>query len=256
MNNLSFTTGTIARIGNHIVACGDSRDAAFVQSVLGSEQIKLILTDIPYGVAYVEGRKGITSSKIEHEPIANDHLQSDKEFATFTRAWLEAARPLLERKNAAYVFCSDKMMFAFRDGMLEAGFRFGQLIHWIKSSCTMSRLNYAPQHETILYIWHGVHEFMKSKDKSVIVHPKPAKNRFHPSEKPIPILRRIILNSSRIGDLVYDPFAGSGTLALAAEQTKRRSVSIELVPKYCQIIIDRLEKLTGASAVLLSPTSA
>ena len=255
MNNATtITTGDIYVIGNHTVACGDSREVPFVSRVLKDEQVALILTDVPYAVAYVENK--FTKGGTQHAPIANDHIQSNGEFAAFTQSWLEAVRPHLRPKNAAYAFCSDKMLFAFRDGMVDAGFRFGQLLHWIKTSSVVGRLDYAPQHETVLYFWHGAHDFMKTKDKSIIVHPKPAKNKFHPTEKPIPILQRFILNSSRIGDLVYDPFAGSGTVALAAERTKRRSVSIELESKYCQIILNRLEKATGTPAHKISSLSS
>jgi DNA modification methylase len=250
MTKRTIAIGDIYRIGQHQLACGDSRDAAFVSQVFDGNHAALILTDIPYAVAYVENK--FSKSKTLHAPILNDHLQSDAEFATFTQSWLEAARPHLTPKNAAYVFCSDKMLLAFRDGMVASGFRFGQMLHWLKTASVLGRLDYAPQSETILYFWHGAHEFFKSKDKNVIIHPKPTKNKFHPTCKPIPVLRHLILNSSRIGDLVYEPFAGSGTTALACEMTKRRSVSIELEPKYCQVIIDRLGKLTGQKAVLLS----
>ena len=248
MKKLTVSTGDIFTVGNHRIACGDCRDTEIVQRLLGKDRVSLILTDVPYGVAYVEGKEGFTKSAVDHAPIANDHLQSDKEFALFTHAWLTAVRPHLRRKNSSYAFCSDKMLFAFREGMVSAGWKFGQLLHWIKTSAVVGRLDYAPQHETLLYFWHGAHEFMKAKDKSVLIHPKSARNAFHPTEKPVPILRRLILNSSRIGDIIYDPFAGSGTTGLAAEQTKRRSVMIELSPDYCHIIIDRLEKLTGEKA--------
>jgi len=248
MKKQTINIGDIFAVGQHRIACGDCRDAALVERLLGKDKVSLILTDVPYGVAYVESKAGFTKTKIDHAPIANDHLQSDKEFALFTHAWLTAVRSHLHRKNAAYVFCSDKMLFAFHEGMVGAGWRFGQMLHWIKTAAVIGRLDYAPQHETMLYFWLGTHEFLKSKDKSVIIHPKPAKNVFHPTEKPIPILRRLILNSSRIGDLVYEPFAGSGTSGIAAEQTKRRCAMIELSPAYCQIIVDRLEKLTGEKA--------
>lgn len=252
MNSHTVTIGDIYQVGSHRVACGDCRDAVLVERVLHEDTVAMILTDIPYAVAYVENK--LTKGGTEHEPIANDHLQSDEEFSAFTQSWLEAVRPFLKPKNSGYTFCSDKMLFAFRDGMVGAGFRFGQLLHWLKTSSVLGRLDYSPQHETVLYFWHGTHEFMKSHDKSIIIHPKPAKNKHHPTSKPIPVLQRFILNSSRIGDLVYDPFAGSGTTALAAEITGRRSVSIELLPKYCQIIIGRLEKITGLKAKKISST--
>ncbi|MDD5055832.1 MAG: site-specific DNA-methyltransferase [Candidatus Peribacteraceae bacterium] len=210
------------------------------------------MSDVPYGVGYCENK--FTTGGTRYAPILNDHLQGEEEFSTFTRTWLEAVKPFMARKNTAYVFCGDRMLFAFRDGLLKAGWRFGQILYWLKTAAVLSRLDYCPQHETLVTFWIGAHAFYKSKDKSVIIHPKPAVNKYHPTCKPIPILRRFILNSSRIGDLVYDPFAGSGSTALAAEQTMRRSISIELEPRYCSVILDRLETVTDKKPHLLSPS--
>ncbi|MBT7484216.1 site-specific DNA-methyltransferase, partial [Candidatus Peregrinibacteria bacterium] len=84
----------------------------------------------------------------------------------------------------------------------------------------------------------------KGKDHSVIVYPRTKKNNLHPTMKPVGLLRRLILNSSNIGDFVYDPFGGSGSTLIACEQTKRRCLMIEKDEKYCQVIIDRFNKLT------------
>lgn len=255
MKTFVITTGDIIGLGEHRLACGDSRDAALVGKLLGEDHASLILTDVPYGVAFVEGKAGFSKSKIKHAPIENDHLQSDAEFATFTQAWLEAVRPHLTRKNASYIFCSDKMLFALREGMLKAGWKMAQMLFWLKTASVIGRLDYAPQHECIAYGWHGVHEFMKSKDHSVLIHPKPSRSTLHPTMKPVGLLRRLILNSSRIDDLVYDPFGGSGSTLIACEDTKRRCAMIELDPDYCQVIADRFEKRTGKKAVLLSPSN-
>ena len=255
MKELPIKLGDIFAVGNHRIACGDSRDPDLVDRLLGKNRIALILTDVPYGVAYVESRAGFTKGKSRHAPIANDHLQSDGEFRAFTQSWLQAVRPCLCRKNATYIFCSDKMLFALHDGMEATGWKFGQLLFWLKTAAVIGHLDYAPQHECIAYGWYGVHGFMKSKDKSVIIYPKPQKSVFHPTEKPISILRRLILNSSRTGDIVYDPFAGSGTTGIAAEQTKRSCRMIELEPGYCRIILNRLEKLTGEHPEKLSSLS-
>ena len=72
-----------------------------------------------------------------------------------------------------------------------------------------------------------------------------------PTMKPVGLLRNLVLNSSRVGDIVYDPFVGSGSTLLACEQTKRKCLAIELDPAYCQVVIDRWEKLTGGTAKLL-----
>jgi len=137
------------------------------------------------------------------------------------------------------------MIFALREGMLTAGFKFSELLVWVKTHSVIGRMDYLPQHELIAYGWYGTHEFLKSKDKSVLVYPKPNKSKLHPTMKPIGLLRNLILNSSRVNDIVFDGFMGSGSTILAAEQTKRKCLGIELDPDYCQVAIDRFEKLTG-----------
>ncbi len=242
--------GDIFKLGVHTIACGDSKDKDFVAEVIGGKKIKAVITDPPYGIAVAESKRGL-KSLLKDKAIANDHLQSDAEYRQFSKDWLDAITPHLERKNTLHIFNADKMIFALREGMQDAGCKFAQLIVWIKTQAVIARMDYAPQHELIAYGWHGTHEFLKSKDKSVIVHPKPHKSPFHPTTKPIGLIRHLILNSTRIGDTVFDGFMGSGTCLLACEQTKRVSVGIELDPEYVQTIIERFEKLTNVKSVKL-----
>ncbi len=244
----SIKTGTIWKLGDHILGCGDSRDKEFVAKVVGKQKIKAVIIDPPYGVAVTESKRNFQSLK-KDKIIENDHIQSDEEYITFTKDWLSAVIPHLEKKNTMYIFNSDKMIFALREAMLEAGCKFAQLIVWVKTHAVIGRMDYAPMHELIAYGWFGTHEFLKSKDKSVIVYPKPNKSPMHPTTKPIPLIRHLILNSTRIGDVVYDGFLGSGTCLLACEQTKRKCIGIELDPEYVDTVIQRFEKLTGIKAV-------
>lgn len=245
MKNFTINYGDAIRLGDHLLLCGDSRDSDFLRNHLEHRQISLVVSDPPYGVNYVEGKAAFTKSIGKHKPIANDHLQNDGEYRVFTRQWLEAVKPFLNRKNAAYIFGSDKMLFALREGLVDAEWKFGQLLIWVKTQAVVGRLDYLPQHELVAYCWHGVHEFMKAKDKSVLVHPKPAKSAAHSTMKPVGLIRRLILNSSRTGDTVYDPFLGSGTTLLACEQTKRRCIGVEVSPEYSAVVADRFQKLTG-----------
>lgn len=245
MKTLIIKDGDIIQLGEHLLLCGDSRDAKFIAPHLENNPVALIVTDPPYGVGYVEGKAVFTKSVAKHKPIVNDHLQSDGEYRTFTKEWLEAVKPFLNRKNAAYIFGSDKMLFALRDGLNDADWKFGQLLIWVKTQAVIGRPDYLPQHELIAYCWHGVHAFMKAKDKSVLVHPKPVKSTAHSTMKPVGLIRRLILNSSRTGDIIYDPFAGSGTTLLACEQTKRRCITVEISPEYCTVVAERFQKLTG-----------
>ena len=251
MTRITIKAGDVFQLGEHILICGDSTDASLVKAILGKRRIALVLTDPPYGIAYVEGKEGFQKAKTEHRIIENDHLQSDDEYRAFTRKWIEAVRPHLERKNAFYIFNSDRMVFPLRDGMQDAGCHLAQLLIWVKTQAIVGRLDYLPQHELICYGWLGVHEFRRSKDKSVIVYPKPSKSVLHPTMKPVGLLRQLILNSSAIGSTVYEPFAGSGSTIIACEQTKRRCIAVELDQRYCEVILRRFEKMTGVASVKL-----
>jgi DNA modification methylase len=239
--------GDIVILGNHIIGCGDCRDKEFVSKVIGKIKVSLVNVDIPYGVALVEGNSGF-KTPLKNKVIESDHIQTDEEYEQFTREWISAIKPHLTSKNSFYIFNSDKMIFALRNAMLAEGVKFAQLLIWIKTSAVVGRLDYAPQHELIAYGWHRTHSFKKPKDKSVIVCPKPNRSPHHPSTKPINLIRRLILNSTALGEVVYDGFLGSGTCLLACEQSKRICVGIEIDTDYCQTVIDRWEKLTGKTA--------
>lgn len=236
--------GDLFQLGSHRLICGDAKDPKIVKRLIGDERIKLVLTDPPYGVGYVENKAGISKIR-KRKTIINDHEQSEDEYRRFTKEWTEVVKPYLSRKNSFYIFNSDKMLFALREGMKEAEVKFAQLLIWVKNNAIMGRMNYLPQHELIAYGWYGNHEFVKSQGKSVLFYPKPNKSILHPTMKPIGLLRHLILNSSRIDDYVYDCFGGSGSTLVACEQTKRRCLMMEIDPEYCEVIIKRFKKLTG-----------
>jgi len=237
----------IYQLGPHFLACGDALDSEIVDKLIGNRKISLILTDMPYGISMVENKIGFNQTG-KRKVIINDHLQTDEEYRNFTRKWLELVKPHLADKNAFYLFNSDKMLFAMREGIIDVGFKFAQLLIWVKNHSVLGRMDYLVQHELIAYGWFGTHKFQKSQDKSVLLYPKPNKSPLHPTMKPVGLIRRLILNSSKIGDWIYDPFAGSGTLAIACEQTRRKALLVEIDAEYCQTIIDRFEKFSGIEA--------
>lgn len=243
-------SGDLFQLGSHRLACGDAMDHELVKRLLGQDTIDLILSDPPYGVLYTQAKAGFSKVKVNKE-IVNDDITSEFDYTVFTKNWLAAVTPYLAKKNAVYIFNSDKMLFALRDGMQQAEVNFSQLLIWIKNHAVVGRKDYLPMHELIAYGWHGTHLFHKSKDKSVLFYPKPNKSSLHPTTKPVPLLRHLILNSSRIGSTVYDCFAGSGSTLVACEQTRRKCLTVELDPDYCQTIITRFEKLTGIKTIKL-----
>jgi len=236
----SIKTGDIIQLGDHILVCGDAAKVDLVP--YGT--INLILTDPPYGIDYAESKRGI--GKIaKDKDIANDGFVTDTQYVEFTKGWLLPPLVQLSKKNSIYIFNCDKMIFALREACVQVGMKVAQLIIWVKDRAIIGRMDYLPQHELILYGWKGTHDFKRGKDKSVVFEPKPSKSKLHPTMKPVGLLRRLILNSTAVGDIVYDPFVGSGSTLIACEHTKRKCVMVEMDPEYCQTIVARFMKLTG-----------
>ncbi len=150
------SAGDVFVLGEHRLACGDCRDPELVRKLFSgwSDTFDLLLTDPPYGIDYVASKEGFGGVSGDHSPIENDGITSDASYAAFTKEWLSATIPLFSTKNAAYVFNSDRMVFALRQGMVSSGMKFSQLLIWIKESSVIGRLDYLPQHELIAYGWH------------------------------------------------------------------------------------------------------
>jgi site-specific DNA-methyltransferase (adenine-specific) len=241
--------GDIWKLGNHVIGCGNSLDSTFVDKVIGDKKIRAIISDPPYGVAYVEGKKGLNKLGLNADKvIIGDQLQTDDEYILFTRTWLGLAAPHLGSYNACYIFNSDLMYPALRAGMKDAGFYYSQMIIWIKNHVVLGRKDYLPMFELIGYGWFGRHKMERTKAKSVIFYPKPVRSKLHPTQKPVGLLRKLIPNSTRIHEYVYDPFLGSGSTAVACEHLGRRCIGIDLDPGYVSTAITRMEKLTGEKA--------
>lgn len=247
MKTIEIKPNIVYSLGEHRLVMGDSRDPAVINKLCAEEKVNLVLTDVPYGVAAVESKASLTKTASIHEAIIGDQLQTDEEYIAFTKAWVTAIKPHLAAKNSWYVFQADKKLLAMLQAFKEERVYFSQLLIWVKSQPVMGRLDYQPMNELIAYAWSGTHRFRKSKDKSVIFCPKPRKNTLHPSQKPISLLRRLILNSTNMGDIVWDGFGGVGSTLLAAEQTGRRCFMAELSEKYCRITMERYTKLIGVA---------
>ena len=247
---MKINKGDIFKVGDHIIGCGDSTDRDFVSKVIGKNKIRAIVTDPPYGVAYVENKKGFAKLGVKDEKIiVGDHLQSEDEYGDFTRKYLGAVIPYLEDYNGCYIFNADPMFPSLRKGMKDAGFYYSQMIIWIKNQPVMSRKDYLSQYELIAYGWFGKHKMERSKSKNVIYHPRPNRSRLHPTQKPIGLLRKIIPDNTNVGDIVYDPFLGSGSTAIASEHLGRKCIGLEIDGEYVSIVLRRLEKLTGQKPI-------
>src|SRR3990167_4680976 len=251
MTNKGVQQGEVWQLGDHILGCGSSLEKDFIDKVIGKEKIRCIMTDPPYGVAYIEGKRGLINQRKDIQTISvikSDEIQTEEKYIAFTAEWLNAIKDHLDHYNACYIFNSDTLYPALRAGMKQAGFYYSQMIVWVKNTVVLGRKDYLTMHELIAYGWFGRHKMDRSKAKSVIFHPKPTSSKIHPTMKPVGLLRKLIPNSAKVKEWVYDPFGGSGSTLIASEHLGRRTIIIEIDPTYCERIIARWEKLTGKEA--------
>ena len=160
--------------------------------------------------------------------------------------------------GAFYICHSDQHGHIFRNAVVDAGFIIKQCIIWRKNTMVMGRQDYQWDHEPILYGWKkGTHFFIDDrKQRTVWEFPKPNASRHHPTMKPVELCAKAITNSSRPTNIVLDPFGGSGTTLVACEQTGRRCFMMEIDPRYCDVIIERWEKLTGEKSEEVNPSTS
>ena len=242
--------GQIWQLGEHRLLVGSCTDTALVSELLRNSQVNAIITDPPYGILNVESKIGLGEVS-KNKVIANDNITNEAEYEKFSEDWLRLVLPYLSKKNSIYIFNCDKMLFALKKAMDNCGIYFSQLVVWIKNHATIARKDYAPQHELVLYGWYGTHAFRKAKDRSVIFFPKPHKSVLHPTMKPVNLVARLILNSTRVGDIVYDPFIGSGTTIIACQKTGRVCYGTEIDIEYATTSIARFEAASKIEAVLV-----
>ncbi len=253
MKRKEVKLGETWELGNHRLICADCMDENAVKRLMNTNTIRSIVCDPPYGVAYVENKEHFKRKDGEMQicvpkRMQNDGMQSDEQYANFTNNWLLTIKPYLQKYNTCYIFNSDFMLCALRKGMQDAGWYYSQMIIWVKQSSVVGRKDYMPQHELIAYGWNGRHKMERTKAKSIIFHPRPDKSKLHPTQKPVGLLRKLIVANTKQGEIVYDPFGGSGSTLIACEHLNRKAFTIEIDEEYCSTIIARWEKLTKKEA--------
>ena len=281
--------GNIWRLGEHRLMCGDSSSKEDIEKLFEGGQPVFVFTDPPYGVAIGDKnaalKKAGNKSKSITENIIGDTLGTNELRALLTRC-MANLRTHCDEGCSYYVSAPQggELGMMMMMMMADAGLTVRHNLVWVKNAATFSmrRLDYDYQHEPIFYTWTKHHKFygdygttviddrepidkmdkaelrelckalMQARETSVLDCEKPHKSELHPTMKPVKLVGRLMINSSRKGDLVADIFGGSGTTMIAAEQLGRRCMMMELDEKYCDVIIDRWEKLTGRKAELIN----
>jgi DNA modification methylase len=243
--------GDVIELGPHRLICGDSTDPEVIERLMQGERADLVVTDPPYGVAYVGKSEDLAA---ERRTIANDNLGLEGTRDLVKRA--AQAWPL--RPGGVWYVCSASgdMETMFRCGLLDAGHRVRQQIVWVKNALVLSHFDYHYKHETVLYGWtDGAGHFWCGSRTEVSVWEvkKPARSADHPTMKPIELVAKAITNSSRRGEIVFDGFGGSGSTLVAAHQLGRRARLVELAPGFCDVIVRRAREL-GIEAFVDRPS--
>jgi DNA modification methylase len=230
--------GDLFEIGEHRLLCGDSTDSDQVAKLMNGEKADLMVTDPPYNVAY----EGKTKEKLT---IKNDKKNSE-DFYKFLYDFFVIYNLFIKEGGVFYVWQSDKEAHRFIRSFEESGCKYSGLLIWVKNSLVMGMADYHSKHETCIYGWKegASHNWYSDrKQTTVLEFDRPSRSSEHPTMKPVELISYQIKNSSKKNDLVCDAFLGSGTTMVASHQLKRKCYGMELDPKYCQVIIDRMRKL-------------
>jgi len=257
--------GDLWLLGQHRVLCGDSTSPEAVARLIGERQPRLMVTDPPYGIELDtewRDRAGLNGLGAAEPSYMKQRTEGHTETSISgdTRADWSEAFALVPSLEVAYVWHASKFTREVLDGLLRIGFVHHQQIIWDKGRTVLTRTHYWFQHEPCWYVrkknapWFG-----KAGENSTIwSSPSPKfimggsdEEKFdHPTQKPVELMRRPILNHLRRGELVYEPFLGSGTTLAAAELTQRICYGMELDPKYVDVVVQRWQTLSGKQATV------
>lgn len=270
----SVEYGDIYQLGRHRLMCGDSTSAGDMKELVNGEKIDLYVTGPPYNVAY-EGKTE------EAMTIQNDSMD-DASFRQFLRDAFSVANQHLKPGGAFYIWHADSEGLNFRAAVKETGWLLKQNLVWVKNSIVLGRQDYQWKHEPCLYGWKdgASHYFIdnrslatvieedeenlkemtkgelisyiktmqESSPTSIFYEDKPVRSDIHPTMKPLKLIARCVLNSSKKGERVLDSFNGGGSTLMVCEKTERIYYGMELDPVYVERTIKRWEEETGLKA--------
>lgn len=264
--------GKVYLLGRHRLVCGDSTKADIMSKLMVGEVADMLLADPPYGVNYHGGTK-------DRLTIANDKFDSQDELRAFLCDSLSVADQFIKNGGVYYIFSPQgENIRTFMEAIMSK-YRIRNTLIWVKNAMVLGWGDYSNRHELIFYGWkEGAHYWCGSRSQDTILDKeidyasmskadavamlkeilennalpatvlkfaKPVANREHPTMKPIALLSYLIKNSSRSGEIVLDPFGGSGSTLLACEQTGRLCYTAELDRHYCDVIRKRYWKFVN-----------
>jgi DNA modification methylase len=244
--------GDLWLLGNHRLLVGDATKPEDAALLMDGEQAQLILTDPPYNVNYHHSARARRDSRVnghrekEHDIIEQDDT-SPEDFQDFLDAAMVVYEQHLATGGSMYCFMALMRHTAFECALEGAGFHLRCHIVWAKNHFVLTFNRYKQQHEMILYChrrgevdaWYG-----DCSQSTVWLEKKPQASREHPTMKPVELLERALVNSTRRGDVVIDFFGGSGSTMIACERLGRKARLMEKEPVYADVILKRWANFT------------
>lgn len=267
--------GDVYKLGNHRLMCGDSTNLEHVAQLMNGHKADMVFTDPPYNVNY-KGQGKKTSNTIE-----NDHM-SREEFRTFLEKVFIAYKSAVKNSAPFYVCHSSSSQRDFEDAMEKVGLKTRNQIIWNKTVASMGWGDYRWKHEPIFYatfdkagvefygdrsqytVWNESWDAQKiienakkmcermEKGASTVWTLSRDGNYVHPTQKPIELIEIALGNSTKSEDIVLDLFGGSGSTLIGCEKADRVCFTMELDPKYVDVIIQRWEEYSEQTAELLT----
>lgn len=239
--------GQIWEMGRHRLMCGDCTDAAILGNLFAGNKAALIVTDPPYGVDYEGGRN--PESNVPRSKIDGD---SD---ASLYAKFLLAANPFRHSRAAVYLWFAGRNGLEVYKAVESSGLTVRALLIWNKIDAHYGNFmaQYMQKHEPCLYcVGASVNWYGPTNEVTVWDIKQPTANKNHATEKPIECMARPIKNSTKLGDIVFDGFLGSGTTMVACEQLGRVCYGVEIEPKYVAVTLERLSEM-GLTPKLVHP---
>lgn len=258
--------GDVWQLGPHLLMCGDATDPDDVARLMDGSKAALVVTDPPYNVDVESDSARLAEAGTNS--IMNDNMPAE-EFAGFLHVVFERYAGIMDPTAAIYVFHPSSYQREFEDAMESAGMLVRSQCIWVKNAMSYGWSQYRWQHEPVFYAhlkgkapaWYGDRK-QSTVWRSGLDEPEPStvweisrgdvSKYVHPTQKPLELLAIPIRNSSRPGDVVVDFFGGSGSTLLTCDQMGRICRTMELDPKFCDVIKKRYQAATGIEPVLLS----
>ncbi len=279
--------GDLWLMGNHRLLCGDCTQAEAVAKLLGSVKPLLMVSDPPYGIqldSEWRDRAGLNGAPLHGRPRTSMDKRRARESPLYksTPAYMRTeghrevsisgdtiadwshAFELVPSLQVVYVWHASVHTVEVVNGLLRIGFLYPQQIVWNKGRPVLTRTHYWFAHEPCWYArkknapWFGKQGSENStvwearSPKFIMGGSKEAgdNKQDHPTQKPVELMRKPILNHTKRGCVVYDPFLGSGTTLIAAEMTARACYGLEIDPKYADVVVQRWQEFSGNQATL------